>query len=95
MKITHLPNGGTLYEYGNGKNIVFLKDWYLNGKIHRENGPAREYANGDKIWYLNGICHREDGPAIDFADGTKEWWLNNKHVSQKEFERLMRLKAFW
>ena len=30
------------------------KAWYLNGKRHREDGPAVEYANGDKRWYLNG-----------------------------------------
>ena len=30
------------------------KEWYLNGKLHREDGPAREWADGDKSWYLNG-----------------------------------------
>ena len=30
------------------------KYWYLNGKLHREDGPAIEWANGDKSWYLNG-----------------------------------------
>ena len=29
------------------------KSWWLNGKLHREDGPAIEYANGDKSWYLN------------------------------------------
>ena len=24
------------------------KWWYLNDKLHRENGPAAEYANGNK-----------------------------------------------
>jgi len=27
--------------------------WYLKNKLHREDGPAIEYANGDKYWYLN------------------------------------------
>ena len=35
--------------------------WFLNGVIHRENGPAVEYASGSKAWYLNGELHREDG----------------------------------
>lgn len=52
--------------------------WYLNGKKHREDGPAVEYANGDKYWYLNGKCHREDGPAIENANGDKYWYLNGK-----------------
>ena len=30
------------------------KEWYLNGKRHREDGPAYEGANGSKWWYLNG-----------------------------------------
>jgi len=29
------------------------KFWSLNGKLHREDGPAIEYSNGDKVWYLN------------------------------------------
>ena len=29
------------------------KEWYLNGKRHREDGPANEYADGDKLWFLN------------------------------------------
>ena len=29
------------------------KVWYKNGKYHREDGPAIEYATGDKEWWLN------------------------------------------
>ena len=48
------------------------------GKLHREDGPAREYANGDKFWCINDKLHREDSPAIEWADGSKEWWINGK-----------------
>ena len=41
------------------------KEWYLNGLLHREDGPAVEYADGDKYWYLNDKRHREDGPAVE------------------------------
>ena len=54
------------------------KEWYLNGKLHREDGPAVEDDGGHKHWYLNGKLHREDGPAIEWADGDKSWWLNDK-----------------
>ena len=54
------------------------KFWYLNDKLHREDGPAGEYADGSKAWYLNGKMHREDGPAREYADGFKSWWLNGK-----------------
>ena len=36
------------------------KYWWLNGKLHREDGPAIEGADGDKSWYLNGKLHREE-----------------------------------
>jgi hypothetical protein len=28
-------------------------------ELHRENGPAVEYANGTKYWYLNGTKYTE------------------------------------
>jgi hypothetical protein len=54
------------------------KSWYLNGKFHREDGPAIEWSDGTKSWWLNGNRHREDGPAIEDSSGTKEWYLNGK-----------------
>lgn len=27
--------------------------WLLNGVLHRENGPAVEYSNGEKFWWFN------------------------------------------
>ena len=27
---------------------------YLNGYLHREDGPAIEWANGTKFWYYKG-----------------------------------------
>ena len=54
------------------------KEWRLNGKVHREDGPAIERANGEKEWCLNGKLHREDGPAIEYSNGAKEWFLNGK-----------------
>ena len=56
------------------------KYWYLNGKRHREGGPAIEHQNGDKLWYLKDKLHREDGPAFECADGYKEWYLNDEEV---------------
>ena len=49
-----------------------------NDKLHREDGPAKEYPNGYKAWYKNGLCHREDGPAIEYSNGAKEWYKNGK-----------------
>ena len=52
--------------------------WYLNGKIHRVNGPAVEFADGTREWWSNGKIHRVNGPAIEFADGTKHWYINGE-----------------
>jgi hypothetical protein len=54
------------------------KFWFLNGKYHREDGPAIEYADGTKFWYLNDKLHREDGPAVEYTNGDKSWFLNGK-----------------
>lgn len=59
--------------WGNG-----TKEWFLNGKRHREDGPAIEWADGSKKWYINGIRHREDGPALELANGAKHWYLDGK-----------------
>ena len=40
------------------------KYWFKGSRLHREDGPAKEFANGYKEWYYNGKLHREDGPAI-------------------------------
>ena len=33
--------------------------WYLNGQLHRENGPAAEFTSGYRGWYLNGVYYPE------------------------------------
>ena len=53
--------------------------------LHREDGPAVEYADGEKWWYLNGRLQREDGPAVESNDGYKEWWLNDKRYLFKDY----------
>ena len=59
-------------------NSYGTKRWYLNGKLHREDGPSIEWADGDKEWWLNDKLHREDGPAIECPNGDKLWSLNGK-----------------
>jgi hypothetical protein len=49
------------------------KYWYLNGRRHRIDGPAVEYADGDKSWYLN-----DRGYTFD------EWLEENNYLSEEE-----------
>ena len=74
----------TVKVYNNGSKI-----WHLNGKLHREDGPAVEYDNGDKIWFLNCKLHREDGPAIEKSNGIIYWYLNGKQYSEVSFNAKM------
>jgi hypothetical protein len=86
----------------NGLIIINGSDkfWYKDDKLHREDGPAVEFATTgcNKWWYQHGKIHREDGPAVECSDGTKYWWYHGNHIkckNQQEFERKIKLKAFW
>ena len=59
-------------------NKFGTKYWFLNGELHRVDGPAVEFTNGTKWWYLNGKIHRENGHAVEYASGAKYWCLNGK-----------------
>lgn len=63
--------------------------WYLNGKIHREDGPAyTSWIEGGqilykRIWMQNDEYHREDGPAgIYYNDDgnidSEVWYINGE-----------------
>ena len=45
-----MESSPTTFKIKGGKLVVWETH---NGKIHRIDGPAAEYANGDKEWYLN------------------------------------------
>jgi len=55
-----------------------VKRYFLNDKLHREDGPALEYNDGTKYWFLNGKLHRADGPAVEWGSGHKEWWIKGR-----------------
>jgi hypothetical protein len=42
-------------KYANGSKL-----WYLNDRIHREDGPAYEGVDGEIQWFLNGKEYKED-----------------------------------
>ena len=56
--------------------------------LHRTDGPAVEYINGDKLWYVDDRLHRVDGPAVE-SDGDKFWWVDDIQYSEKQFEALI------
>ena len=76
-----------------GPAIVYAEGagsaWYLNGELHRVDGPALEFATGAKSWYQKGQLHREDGPAVEGADGTREWHLRGIEVTEEQFNKTL------
>jgi len=61
------------------------KHWFLCGKLHREDGPAIEYANGDRFWYLNGEEYTE-------SEFNAKMHLT-KELSVAEIEKLLGFKV--
>jgi hypothetical protein len=92
----HVEGGIFLIEYPDGRKI-----FHHDGKLHREDGPAVETSTGRKYWYYYGKLHRVNGPAIEFSDsegGYKAWYYKGKFFdckNQVEFERFVKVKAFW
>ena len=85
-KAAKLPDfslrGQPIYEgpvYEGGLDPLVLKDgtkkWHKEKKLHREDGPAIEWADGSMEWYIDGKKHRVDGPAVVNADGILEWYF--------------------
>ena len=58
-----------MIEYTVKVNDEGSKFWHLNGKLHREDGPAIEFANGDK-WCLN-----EESPYV-------RWYFKGKEIKK-------------
>lgn len=55
------------------------KEYYKDKKgriLHRLDGPAIEYRNGNKEWWINNKLHREGSPAIESENGREEWFIN-------------------
>jgi hypothetical protein len=61
--------------------VTGTEEWYLNGMLHREDGPAVIYADGVCEWWQQNKLHRTDGPAVETPGGYKEWWQNGIKVS--------------
>ena len=64
------------------KNPFGIK-YFLNSKLHRENGPAHVFINPQgercKEYYVNGRHHRIGGPAIVYGHKHKEWIVNDEY----------------
>lgn len=82
-------------DYGSDNNVMFkyydevsnnfIKKWYKNDELHRENDlPAIEHPYF-KEWWKDGLRHRDnDLPAVEFNNKEhKEWWLKGRLHREK------------
>ena len=68
--------GGELDKHTPGYLTELWRD--KAGDIHRLNGPAIIFSNGDTIWYRHGKRHRDDGPAAIYQDEDTLWYRHGK-----------------
>ena len=57
-----------------------------------------ERSSGTRFWFRGNVQHRESGPAYERCNGECSWYLNDEKIpcmTQEDFEKYMRLKAFW
>ncbi len=58
LSIEEAPFGGVVLSAGLHKEILIWssgnRTWKLNGRLHREDGPAVVFVNGGERCYLNG-----------------------------------------
>ncbi len=67
------------------KTIRWYK--YDTSKLHKINGPAIEYIDGEKYWYDDDKLHRMDGPAVEYVNGKKYWYINGENLTEEQFNQ--------
>jgi hypothetical protein len=75
------------------------KQWYINGKRHRLDGPAIDIVHtyGYRSWWIDGKKHREDGPAVESPNGVNQYWISGVQIhceDNEEFLRIVKMKSF-
>lgn len=81
------------------------KYWYdddFNSNIPNAHYFRARYTSGSEVYWsvVDGVSqrHRLDGPAYIGWNGEKLWFYKGKFVdcsSQQEFEKIIKLIAFW
>lgn len=71
--------------------------YFLDGRLHRQDGPAGTYLNADGSvdgWYylLHGQAHRADGPAMGGVGQSLQYRLADRGVHPREVEAGVRAR---
>jgi hypothetical protein len=74
------------------------KEWWHDGKLHRDGDAPAFESEVCKIWYVHGKIHRDgDRPAIVCANGDREFWVNGERHRDglPAIERANGDREFW
>ena len=66
-----------------GKHITNgFEEWYVNGKLHRVDGPAVTWPRGtsgkNTFWYWRDEIFHPDDFNESWPDDKKAWWMRAK-----------------
>jgi hypothetical protein len=84
--------------------MQIIEGIYCTDYIDDDGSKRRVWKSGGESYFDNkGEYHRIDGPATTFSYvmhdiGPSKWYIHGKRIncnSQEEFERILKLKAFW
>ena len=70
-------------------NTEICDYYYFNescSMLHRTDGPAIEFKNGEQLFYYLGVLHNDSGPAV-IKDALKMFFLNGKEYTEEEFNK--------
>lgn len=59
------------------------QEWWLNGELHRLDGPAVIWPDGGQEWWQYGKLHRTDGPAYITAAGDQGWYVHDRNITDQ------------
>lgn len=63
------------------------------GQIHRDDGPAITWTNGNWEWWFEDKCHRIEGPS-DWLNGEHRWFVHDKNITKLVRECLEKVPEF-
>lgn len=59
-------------------------EWLVDGKLHRDNGPALSGTDGTEEWYQHGELHRIGGPALIHPNNYQAWYENGIRIREEQ-----------
>jgi hypothetical protein len=70
--------------------LNYCKQYYKNGKLHREDGPAviNTFSEKEEKFYINGLLHNEDNAAI-VKNSSQKYYLYGKEIKPNRFKLLL------